>query len=58
MPACGSSATVQTNVAATTGVMYGSSIAARTVPRPRNGRRSASAATSPSPIEPIVPPIV
>ena len=58
MPYCGSRATVHTNVAATTGVMYGSSITARTAPRPRNGRRSASAATSPSAIEPKVPPTV
>ena len=58
MPYSGLSATVQTNVAATTGVMYGSSITARTAPRPRNGRRSASAATSPNAIEPTVPPTV
>ena len=56
MPNCGFSTTVHTNVAATTGATYGSSMQARTAPRPRNGRRSASAATSPSPIEPTVPP--
>src|SRR3712207_8357255 len=38
------------NVAATTGATYGSSMQARTTPRPRNGRRRARAATSPRPM--------
>ena len=55
MPNWGLSMTPHTKVAATTGATYGSSIDARTNPRPRKGRRSASAATSPSPTADAVP---
>ena len=46
-PSCGDSRTVHTNVIATTGATHGSSITPRTRPRPRNGRRTSSAAHEP-----------
>ena len=54
-PSCGDSSTVHTNVMATTGATHGSSIAPRTRPRPRNGRRTSSAAMRPSTMAPVVP---
>ena len=56
MPNCGLSIVVHTKVAATTGATYGTSMQARTRPRPRNGLRNASAAISPSPMAQAVPP--
>src|SRR5690606_15292858 len=51
-PYCGLSSVFQMVVAATTGSTYGTSSSARTSPRPRNGRRSASASTSPTASDP------
>ncbi len=55
MPNCGLSIVLHTKVAATTGATYGTSMQARTSPRPRNGLRSASAVSRPSPIAHAVP---
>ena len=55
MPNCGLSIVDHTKVAATTGATYGTSMQARTSPRPRNGWRSASAASRPSPMAKAVP---
>src|ERR687894_466259 len=54
-PSCGESSTCQTNVIATTGATHGSSRTPRTSPRPRNERRTSSAAHRPRTIAPVVP---
>jgi hypothetical protein len=54
-PSCGESSTCQMNVSATTGATHGSSSTPRTSPRPRNERRTSSAAVRPSRIAPSVP---
>ena len=54
MPDCGSSIVFTTKVAATTGATYGSSMNARTTPRPGNGARSTNAAIRPTRIDPTV----
>src|SRR5829696_9778357 len=48
IPNCGFSIVCHTNVTATTGATYGSSMDARTNVRPGNARRSASDAISPT----------
>ncbi len=54
-PNCGLSMVFHTYVAATTGATYGSSIAARTSVRPRNGLRRARVAMSPMTMAAAVP---